>query len=174
MTATLKVRILDGAPPPEIRAELLSLLTQGLGSAGSHGLLGAVPRIPATNSCTPDTELSSNPETLKPVSILCSFYSDTCWPLQARGWTEGKSCLLHPALGSRLHQSLGPALSQKDSELDYPSQFCCTWLCGSTLVFLTLIYCLCPLLHCLIWFSSTFPRSNFLNFLFDSLALLIF
>ena len=84
MTATLKVRILDGAPSPEIRAELLSLLTRGLGSSGSHGLLGAVPRIPATNSCTPDTELSSNPETLKPVFILCSFYSDTCWPLQAQ------------------------------------------------------------------------------------------
>lgn len=85
MTSTLKVRILDVAAPPEIRAELLSLLTQGLSSAGSHGLVGTVLRIPATNSYTPDAELGSNPETLKPVSILCSFYSDTCWPLQAQG-----------------------------------------------------------------------------------------
>lgn len=114
MTSTLKVRILDVAAPPEIRAELLSLLTQGLSSAGSHGLLGTVLRIPATNSYTPDAELGSNPETLKPVSILCSFYSDTCWPLQAQGWTDGKSYLLHPALGFLLHQSPGPAPSQKD------------------------------------------------------------
>ena len=89
---------------------MLSLGTQGLGSAESHGLLGAVLRIPAANYCTPDAERGSNPETLKPVSTVTPAGQG-----RPRAEQKARDACFIQALGSLLHQSSGPLPSQKDS-----------------------------------------------------------
>ena len=67
----------------------------------------------------------SNPEILKPVSILSSLCSDPSWPLQDQGSVEGESCLFHPSslLSPSTNKSPATIPSQKTFELDDAFQF---------------------------------------------------
>ena len=81
-----------------------------------------------------------------------SFYSDTCWPGQAQGWTEGKRGLLHPGSWLSPPPEFRPSSQPERLWIRLPFSF---------------------LLYLIMWLHSGFLNSDILPLSFVTLSHLI-